>query len=130
MTKKLELYRCEICGNIVEVVECGMGELVCCGQPMKMLTAHKSEEDAEKFEHHIPQITEKDDYIEIQIGKEPHPMTPEHYIEFIEVYSKENVKIIRKYLTPGMAPTMKVPKCVEIGRVVAYCNVHGLWELS
>lgn len=126
MTEKLELYKCNLCGNVVEVVKNGAGELVCCAQPMeKIIPQHK---EHEKNEYHVPVIIEHEDCNEIQIGEKPHPMTDEHFIEFIEVYTKDNNKIARHYLTANDIPSIKVPKCFDLGRVVAMCNKHGLWS--
>ena len=126
MTEKLELYKCNLCGNVVEVVKNGAGELVCCAQPMeKIIPQHK---EHEKNEYHVPVIIEHEDCNEIQIGEKPHPMTDEHFIEFIEVYTKDNNKIARHYLTANDIPSIKVPKCFDFGRVVAMCNKHGLWS--
>ncbi|RAI15513.1 MAG: hypothetical protein DKM22_02725 [Candidatus Melainabacteria bacterium] len=127
MTKKLELYRCSICKNLVEVVLEGEGELVCCGKPMELLQAKK--DDEEFGEKHVPMFIDMDDETEVRIGSEPHPMTNEHYIQFIEAISKDNRYIKRKYLYPNEEPLLKL-KCYDLGkmRVEEFCNIHGLWE--
>ena len=125
MTKKLELYKCEVCGNFIEVVLAGDGELVCCNQPMKLLTANTTDAAQEK---HVPFFVKKDDELEIRIGSIPHPMTDEHYIQFIEVVSNDERYVKRKYLYPSEEPSFLL-KGYDIGSLNAreYCNIHGLW---
>jgi len=127
MTEKLEIYRCDICGNFVQVLLNGDGELVCCGQPMKLVEANKTENV--NLEYHIPvyKYTDKDGII-IQVGKEPHPMIKEHYIMFIETISEDKKCVKLHYLEPGEEP--KMLKSNKIGKesAYAYCNLHGLWE--
>ena len=96
---------------MVEVVKEGVGELVCCGEPMKLQEPKFS--DNEKFEYHVPFVTEKDNCQEIQVGEKPHPMTNDHYIEFVEVYSSDNKKIVRKYFTPEDKPVLEIPNVKE-----------------
>ncbi len=126
MTKRLELYKCEICGNLVEVVLDGAGELVCCGQAMQRLEANTTDGDGEK---HVPVFIKKDDVLEVRVGSQPHPMTDEHYIQFIEVISDDEVYMKRKYLKPNEEAFLKL-KCYDIGKMSAkeFCNIHGLWE--
>lgn len=126
MTKKLEMYKCEVCGNFVEVVLSGVGELVCCNQPMKLLNANTTDAAQEK---HVPFFIKKDDELEIKIGSVPHPMTDEHYIQFIEVVSEDGRYVKRKYLYPNEEPVF-VLKGYDIGALTAkeHCNLHGLWE--
>jgi len=126
MSSKLDLYKCNLCEQEIEVVKEGAGELVCCNQPMELITPQRTEN--EKFEYHVPFVIEHEDCNEVQVGEKPHPMTQEHHIEFIEVYTKDNTKILRKYLNPEEHPSVKIPKCFDIGRAVAMCNLHGLWE--
>ncbi len=126
MTEKLELYRCEICGNLVEVIITGNGDLVCCGEPMNLLTANT--EEAMKGEFHLPikHITPEGDEI-IQVGEKPHPMTEEHYIQFIQAISEDGQSILLKFLKPNMEPNMSLE--FNAGDYIAreYCNIHGLW---
>jgi superoxide reductase len=90
MTKKGQIYKCEICGNIVEVLDEGVGELVCCGQPMKLIEEKTEDEGKEK---HVPIIERNEEGVKIKVGSVPHPMTEEHYIEWIEISTeKENSK--------------------------------------
>ncbi|MAG39460.1 desulfoferrodoxin [Candidatus Pacearchaeota archaeon] len=118
MTKRGEVYKCEICGNIVEVLHEGQGELVCCGQPMKK--QDEKTEDPEKGEKHIP-IVEGN---MVKVGSINHPMTEEHYIEWIEATNgKETTKI---FLKSGQEPKAEFP--FEPISARAYCNLHGLWK--
>lgn len=127
MTNKLELYRCEICGNIVEIAVAGEGELVCCGKPMQLLTSGKDDYGAK--EKHIPVISHiENDKTEIRIGAEPHPMEPEHYIMFIESISANKMCLHRQYLNPGDEPKMILEKYMDKILAREYCNIHGLWE--
>lgn len=124
MTEKKEVYKCEICGNIVEVLHEGPGELVCCGQPMKKMEEKKNEEGFN--EKHIPVIEKTDSKIIVRIGEIEHPMTDEHYIEWIELETED--EILRKYLSPNQKPeiSFKKPES-KITKVRSYCNLHGLW---
>lgn len=127
MTEKLELYRCNICKNLVEVVLAGQGELVCCGQPMERLEEQNMNEENLK-EKHVPFITKTNDGYDIKIGINPHPMIEEHYIMFIEATSPDKKYIKRKYLSPNEAPILNL-KC-SCDKVIAreLCNIHGLWS--
>ncbi len=127
MTEKLGIYRCNICGNLVQVILNGEGELVCCGEPMEFLNPNTTEEV--KTEYHIPvyKYTDKDGII-IQVGKEPHPMIAEHYIMFIETISEDKKQLRLQYLEPGEEPKMLLDKKTGKESAYAYCNLHGLWE--
>jgi superoxide reductase len=118
MTEKKEIYKCEICGNIVEVVHEGEGTLVCCGQPMKL---QKENEVDASLEKHVPIIDGK----KVKVGSEKHPMTAEHYIEWIEATS-ENGEISKIFLTPNSKPEAKFS--FKPIRARAHCNLHGLWK--
>ncbi len=130
MTKNYQVYKCEVCGNIVEVLHDGAGELVCCGQPMKL--RQENTEDAAQ-EKHVPVIKKTDNGVIIMVGEVAHPMTEEHYIEWIEVTLK-NGQVVRKMLKSGEAPQMKVCECgeekccCEVASARGYCNLHGLWK--
>ncbi len=122
MTKNLEIYKCEVCGNIVEVVHASGGTLVCCNQPMKNVIAGTVEASKEK---HIPVVDKKESTYNIVVGSVLHPMEDKHYIEWIQIISGN--KSYREFLTPG-----KEPKAVfelKSGKITAreYCNLHGLW---
>jgi len=126
MTNKLEMYKCAVCGNFVEVVLSGAGELVCCGQPMNLLKANTTDAATEK---HVPFFVKKDNELEVRIGSTLHPMTDEHYIQFIEVVSEDERYVKRKYLYPTDEPIFPL-KGYDIGDLTAreHCNLHGLWE--
>ena len=123
MTKKLEVYKCEICGNIVELLHEGVGELVCCGQPMKLFQEKTEDQGQEK---HVPVIEKTDDGIKVKVGSVPHPMQEDHYIEWIEVIDGE--KVCRKFLKPGDQPEVEFETKSDDVRVREYCNIHGLWS--
>lgn len=127
MTEKLELYKCEICGNLVEVLVPGYGELVCCGQPMQLLTAQT--EEAMKGEFHLPvKFINEEGQEEIRVGLKPHPMLPEHHIEFIETISQDGKTSVLRFLEPGEEPKTLVKE--GLGKYIAreHCNLHGLWS--
>ncbi|MFH1395109.1 MAG: desulfoferrodoxin [Candidatus Omnitrophota bacterium] len=125
MTRLRELYRCEICGNVVEITHEGAPSLVCCDEPMKKLEAKTEDEGKEK---HVPVMEETDAGTKVKIGSVPHPMEEKHYIKFIEVLSDD--RVIRVELKPGQAPEAEV--CLlksEIQEVREFCTVHGLWKV-
>lgn len=120
-----DIYKCSVCGNVVEVAHIGGGELVCCSKPMQVLVANTEEASTEK---HIPVIEKTDKGYLVKVGSVPHPMEEKHYIEFIEVFSQDG-KIGRKYLKPGDKPEAEfLSTGVEIVKARIYCNIHGLWE--
>jgi len=123
MTESLQIYKCEVCGNIVEVLHTGVGELVCCGQPMKNLAAKTADEGKEK---HVPVIEKTDGGVRVKIGSVPHPMEEKHHIEWIEIIA--DGKTYRKFLKAGDAP--EATFCIEAEKIAAreHCNVHGLWK--
>jgi superoxide reductase len=124
MTKHLEIYKCNVCGNMVEVVHAGGGELVCCGQPMVALQEQTADSSTEK---HVPVVEREGSGYRVKVGSVPHPMTEEHYIEWIEIMF--NDKVGRRFLEPG-APAEAFFDGIEADEVTAreYCNVHGLWK--
>jgi superoxide reductase len=123
MANQLEIYKCEVCGNIVEVVHAGVGELVCCGQPMKLMVENTTDAAREK---HVPVVEKVAGGIKVSVGSVPHPMEEKHYIEWIEVIA--DGKAYRQFLKPGDAPTAIFN--VEAAQITAreYCNLHGLWK--
>jgi superoxide reductase len=123
MTNKKEIYKCEVCGNIVEVLHDGVGTLVCCGQPMNLMKEKTEEEGNEK---HIPVILENEEGVNIKVGSVEHPMTPEHHIEWIEI-STENGES-KKFLTPDDKPEANFPVKNKNIKAREYCNIHGLWR--
>jgi len=124
MTKIMEIYKCEKCGNIVEMVHGGPGELVCCGVPMKKMTENTVDAATEK---HVPVVEEIEEGIRVKVGSIPHPMTDQHYIEWIEV--KNGPWVNRKHLTPEDKPEAEFYVKMQDGlEVREYCNIHGLWK--
>jgi superoxide reductase len=123
MAESFQFYECEICGNIVEVARGGKGQLVCCGEPMKLLEENTVDAAVEK---HVPVIEKVDGGIKVKVGSVAHPMTEEHYIEWIEVIDTDVTHIA--FLKPGDEPEAMFP--VDKTDVVAreHCNLHGLWK--
>jgi len=123
MTKQTGIYKCVVCGNIVEVVHAGDGELVCCGEPMQLLTENTTDASREK---HVPVIEKIPDGVKVKVGSAPHPMEEKHYIEWIEIIA--DGKVCRQFLKPGQAPEAVFP--VKSAAITAreYCNLHGLWK--
>lgn len=127
MTERLDLYRCNVCGNIVEVVISGVGELVCCGKPMELLQSKTN--DSEFSEKHVPICSSKgEEGQEIRVGSQLHPMVDEHYIQFIEVISEDKNKIYRQYYSPQDLPVMVIKDNFKVKKARDYCNIHELWE--
>lgn len=123
MAERRELYKCEACGNIIEVLWGGQGELVCCGQPMVLLK--EGVVDAAK-EKHVPVVEKTADGYRVKVGSVAHPMEEKHYIQWIELIA-DGISYIR-FLKPGDAPEAEF--CVNAASVTAreYCNLHGLWK--
>jgi len=123
MIQLKQIYKCNICGNIIEVLHVGGGQLVCCGQPMELL--EEKTEDVGK-EKHVPVIEKTKNGIKVKIGSVPHPMEETHYIEWIEIIA--NDRVYRKFLNPGGKPEAEFE--VEADKIEAreYCNLHGLWK--
>lgn len=133
MTNRNQIYKCEICGNIVEVLHTGMGELVCCGQPMKLMKENTKDEIKEK---HIPVIEKLTDSecqykgnVLVKIGEIEHPMNREHYIEWIETTTIDNKKE-KKFLSAEDKPKAEFCSEKEVLEARAYCNIHGLWKFT
>ena len=127
MTEKLEFYKCEICGNLVQVILNGAGELVCCGEKMEKLDSKN--EEIGTGEYHVPVFkTDDNGFTSIQVGKELHPMTEEHHIEFIEKISKDKKKFTLQYTEIGHEPRMELQYKSQNECAVGYCNIHGLWK--
>ena len=125
MTERLELYKCSICGNIVDVMHAGPGELVCCGQPMKCLKENTVDAAVEK---HVPVIEKIEGGFKVKVGSVAHPMEAKHYIEWIEIIA--DGKSYRQFLNPGDTP--EAVFLVDAASVTAreYCNLHGNWKAS
>lgn len=122
-TKQLEVYKCDICGNIVEVLHEGKGELVCCGQPMKLQVENTVDASKEK---HVPVAEKTSDGIKVQVGSVEHPMEEKHYIEWIQLIAGS--KSYRQFLKPGEKPVAIFKVDTASFAVREYCNVHGLWK--
>jgi superoxide reductase len=123
MAEKLEIYKCELCGNIVEVLHPGDGDLICCGQPMKLFKENTVDAAREK---HVPVVEKINGGFKVKVGGIPHPMEEKHYIEWIELIA--DAKTYRQFLKPGQ-PAEAVFN-VDAATVTAreYCNLHGLWK--
>jgi superoxide reductase len=123
MAERLEVYKCEACGNIVEVLHGGAGELVCCGQPMVMLKENTVDAAKEK---HVPVIEKIAGGYTVKVGDVAHPMEEKHFIEWIELIA--DGQAYRQFLNPGEAP--EATFMIDASQVTAreYCNLHGLWK--
>ena len=125
MTARKQVYRCNVCGNIVEVLHAGKGELVCCGQPMELLQEKTADVGQEK---HVPVVEATDRGIKVKVGDVPHPMEEKHYIEWVEVVTDSGIH--RQFLKPGEKPETEFD--IKPQKVAAreYCSIHGLWKSS
>jgi superoxide reductase len=123
MTVKLQVYKCQVCGNIVEVVHTGGGTLVCCGKPMTLQVENTVEASKEK---HIPLLEKVPDGWKVKVGSVAHPMQAEHYIEWIELIV--DARACMMFLSPGEPPEAFFPIKADKVSARAYCNLHGLWK--
>ena len=125
MAKKNEVYKCAVCGNVVEVLVAGAGALSCCGQPMKLLKENTNDGAKEK---HVPVVEKIPGGYRVSVGSDEHPMTEAHYIEWVSLQTKFGNQ--RKALKPGDRPTVCFALCEgdEVEAVYAYCNLHSLWK--
>lgn len=123
MAEKLQVYKCEACGNIVEVLHGGGGELVCCGDPMVLFVENTVDAAKEK---HVPVVEKVDQGIKVKVGSVPHPMEEKHYIEWVEVIV--DGKVCREFLKPGDAPEALFNLQDENVTAREYCSIHGLWK--
>jgi len=123
MTQEKQIYKCSVCGNIVEVLHTGVGELVCCGQPMNLMRENTVDASQEK---HVPVIEKTAKGFKVKVGSAPHPMEEKHYLEWIELVV--DGFSLRKFLKPGDEPSAEF--CLRGENVFAreYCNLHGLWR--
>jgi superoxide reductase len=123
MAEQLEVYKCDACGNIVEVLHGGAGELVCCGEAMKLFVENTVDAAKEK---HVPEIEKTAEGFKVKVGSVPHPMEEKHYIEWVEVIA--GGRSYRQFLKPGEEP--EATFCIDADQVTAreYCNLHGLWK--
>ena len=121
--ERLQVYKCGVCGNMVELIHVGGGTLVCCGQEMTLLRENTTDAATEK---HVPVIEKLDDGYKVTVGSVAHPMVKEHYIEWIELVA--DGKAYRQFLNPGDEPSAVFH--IEAAEIYAreYCNLHGLWK--
>jgi len=122
MPDKLEIYKCDVCGNIVEMVHGGNGELVCCGEPMKRFIENTVDAAKEK---HVPVKEKIAGGLKVKVGSVPHPMEEKHYIEWVEIVAGDTA--YRQFLRPGQTPEAIFPVQGEF-TAREYCNIHGLWK--
>ena len=124
MAKLKGIYKCEICGNIVEVLHEGVGALVCCGEEMKLMDEKTQDSSVEK---HVPYIEKTGDKILVKVGQnQDHPMEEKHYIEWIQIFA--DGKSYRQFLKPGDKPQAIFEIKADKVSAREYCNVHGLWK--
>ena len=118
-----QVYKCGVCGNIVEVLHVGGGELVCCGEPMQLLKENTVDASKEK---HVPVIEKTASGFKVTVGSVAHPMEESHYIQWIEAIA--DGVVLRKYLKPGDAPEAEFQVQADSITAREYCNLHGLWK--
>ena len=126
MTEQNQVYRCNICGNIVDILHAGAGKLVCCGQEMQLLEEKINDSGSEK---HVPVVEKTDNGIKVKIGSIPHPMEENHFIEWIEIAT--DGRVYRKMLKPGDKPEAEFEidlKSINVINAREYCSIHGLWK--
>lgn len=123
MAQKLAVYKCDICGNVAEVLTAGGAEIMCCGQQMTMQTENTTDAAVEK---HVPVLEKKDGGWLVTVGSVAHPMTADHWIEWIEL-SVGNA-VYRQFLDPSDKPEAFFPVSADGVTARAYCNLHGLWK--
>jgi len=122
MTERFQVYKCEVCGNVVEVLHAGQGETFCCDQGMGLIEPETKEQGKEK---HVPVIEKTDKGIKVKVGSVPHPMEEAHYIEWVAVQTDRG--ICRKFLNPKEKPEVEFEIREKILGAKEYCNIHGLW---
>ena len=122
MPERLQIYKCEKCGNIVEVYVGSVGELVCCGEPMKLMVENTVDAAKEK---HVPVIEKIDGGYKVKVGSVAHPMEEKHYIQWIELIAGD--KVYTQFLKPGQAPEAQFKISADKVTAREYCNVHGHW---
>lgn len=123
MAERLQVYKCEVCGNIVEVLNGGLGELVCCNQDMVLMTENTVDAAKEK---HVPVIEKIDGGFKVKVGAVAHPMEEKHYIQWIELLADD--KCYTQFLKPGQAPEAEFKIAASKVTAREYCNIHGHWK--
>ena len=123
MAERMQIYKCELCGQVVAVLVGGAGELVCCNQPMKLLEEQTADKTTEK---HVPVIERVEGGVKVVVGTTLHPMEEKHYIQWIELTA--DGKVYRQFLEPGDAPEALFPVAAEDLSARELCSVHGLWK--
>jgi superoxide reductase len=123
MAERLEVYKCDICGNIVEVLHGGHGELSCCGQPMNQLVENTVDAAKEK---HVPVVEKIAGGVKVKVGDVAHPMEEKHWIEWVQIIA--DGKSYRQFLNPGEAPEATFNVSADDITAREYCNLHGLWK--
>lgn len=123
MTERLQMFKCDVCGHIVEVLHEGRGDLICCNEPLKLLVEGSVDAAEEK---HVPVVEKIADGIRVTVGSVPHPMEEQHYIEWTEIIA--NGRTYRQFLKPGQAPQAHFSIDAKDVTAREYCNLHGLWK--
>ncbi|MCK4601946.1 MAG: desulfoferrodoxin [Phycisphaerae bacterium] len=123
-TQRLQVYKCEVCGNIVEMLEAGAGELICCGRPMAMKGPNTVDAAKEK---HVPVLEKCPPGLKVSVGSVAHPMEQKHFIQWIEIIYEDG-NLCRKFLKPGDAPEATFEIDAKSVTAREYCNLHGLWK--
>ena len=126
MAEKNQVWKCEVCGNIVEVIHSGVGQLVCCNQPMILLEVKRTEEGG--YEKHLPVIEKDGNKYTVKVGSVEHPMLEQHWIEWIVLDTKNGV--LRKYLNPGEKPVAVFTTDEKVLQARELCNLHGHWATN
>jgi superoxide reductase len=125
VTEKFDLYKCQVCGNVVQVLLNGVGQLVCCEQPMTNMVP-REETGNELAEKHTPVVEQEEDKRFVRLRM--HPMSEEHYIQFIEVYTKDKKNLHLKFLEPNEVAEFDITNFEENLEALELCNIHGLWR--
>ena len=123
MAERLQVFKCEVCGHIIEVIHEGMGELVCCNKPMKHVVEGTVDAALEK---HVPVVEKTPGGVKVTVGSVAHPMEEKHYIEWVEILA--DGKAYRQFLNPGETPEALFDIKAEKVEAREYCNLHGLWK--
>ena len=123
MAERLEIYKCETCGNVIEVLHGGAGEMFCCGVSMEQLKENTVDAAKEK---HVPVVEKVQGGYKVKVGSVAHPMEEKHYIEWIELLA--DGKAYRQFLEPGGSPEAVFPIDATSVRAREHCNLHGVWK--